>query len=171
MTARGNSLLDVKKTALGNVRLKLEKGSLRRFSLLSKVFSILNVSQLLKFQLPDMVSDGMPFNEIKGSFAISDGVVATEDLFINSDAINISVLGKADMVREDLDFTIGVQPLQTVDKVVNRIPVVGWILTGKDKDFLTVLFRGQGEVVRPQGDSHSCKINGDGGFKHLQAGL
>ena len=150
VTARGNTLLDVKKTALGNVKLRLEKGSLRRFSLLSKVFSILNVSQLLKFQLPDMVSDGMPYNEIKGSFAISDGTVATEDLFINSDAINISVLGKADTVKEDLDFTIGVQPLQTVDKVVNRIPVVGWILTGKDRGFMTVYFEAKGKWSDPR---------------------
>jgi uncharacterized protein involved in outer membrane biogenesis len=162
VTARGNTLLDVKKTALGNLKLKLEKGSLRRFSLLSKVFSILNVSQLLKFQLPDMVSDGMPYNEVKGSFAISDGAVTTEDLFINSDAINISVLGKADMVREDMDFTIGVQPLQTVDKVIHRIPVVGWILTGKDKDFLTVYFEAKGKWSDPKVTAIPAKSMGMG---------
>jgi uncharacterized protein YhdP len=162
VTARGNTLLDVKKTALGNVRLKLEKGSLRRFSLLSKVFSILNVSQLLKFQLPDMVTGGMPYNEIKGSFAISDGVVSTEDLFINSDAINISVIGKTDIVRETNDFTIGVQPLQTVDKVINRIPVVGWLLTGKDKGFLTVFFEAKGKWSNPVVTAIPAKSMGKG---------
>lgn len=150
ITARGETLADIKKTALGNVRLRLEDGSLRKFNVLSKMFSILNVSQLLKFQLPDMVEDGMPYNQIKGSFAISDGGIVTNDLFIASDAINISVIGKADIVKEDLDFTIGVQPLQTVDKVVNRIPVVGWLLTGKGKDFLTVYFEAKGKWSDPQ---------------------
>lgn len=150
VTARGGSIADIKKTALGNVRLKLEKGSLRKFNVLSKMFSILNVSQLLKFQMPDMVSNGMPFREIAGSFSVSDGVIATQDLFINSDAINISVIGKTDIVKEDLDFTIGVQPLQTVDKIVNRIPVLGWILTGKDKDFLTVCFEAKGTWSDPK---------------------
>jgi uncharacterized protein YhdP len=150
ITARGETLADIKKTALGNVRLRLEKGSLRKFNVLSKMFSILNVSQLLKFQLPDMVAGGMPYNEIKGSFAISDGGIVTNDLFIASDAINISVVGKADIVREDLNFTIGVQPLQTVDKVVNRIPVVGWLLTGKGKDFLTAYFEAKGKWSDPQ---------------------
>jgi uncharacterized protein YhdP len=162
VTARGNTLLDVKKTTLGNVKLKLEKGTLRRFSLLSKLFSILNVSQLLKFQLPDMVSDGMPYNEIKGSFAASDGVVATEDLFINSDAINISVIGKTDIVRETNDFTIGVQPLQTVDKVINRIPVVGWILTGKDKGFVTVYFEAKGKWSDPDVSAIPAQSMGKG---------
>jgi hypothetical protein len=150
VTARGETIADIKRTALGNVRLRLEDGSLRKFSLLSKIFSILNVSQLLKFQLPDMVADGMPYNEIKGSFAISDGGIVTQDLFIASDAINISVVGNANMVREDLNFTIGVQPLQTVDKVINRIPVVGWLLTGKGKDFLTAYFEAKGKWSDPQ---------------------
>jgi uncharacterized protein involved in outer membrane biogenesis len=150
VTARGETIADIKKTALGNVRLRLEHGSLRKFSVLSKMFSILNFSQLLKFQLPDMVANGMPYNEIKGSFAISDGSIVTKDLFIASDAINISVVGTADMVRENLNFTIGVQPLQTVDKVVNRIPVVGWLLTGKGKDFLTAYFEAKGKWSDPQ---------------------
>jgi len=150
VTARGGSIADIKKTALGNVRLRLEKGSLHKFNVLSKMFSILNVSQLLKFQLPDMVADGMPYNEIKGRFAISDGSIATQDLFIASDAINISVIGKADIVKEELNFTIGVQPLQTVDKVVNRIPVVGWLLTGKDKSFLTAYFEAKGKWSDPK---------------------
>jgi uncharacterized protein YhdP len=150
VTAQGETLADIKKTALGNVRLRLQNGSLHKFSVLSKVFSILNVSQLLKFQLPDMVSNGMPYNEVKGSFAISDGSIVTQDLFIASDAINISVIGNANMIREDLNFTIGVQPLQTVDKIVNRIPVVGWLLTGKDKDFLTVFFEAKGRWADPK---------------------
>lgn len=162
VTARGDSIVAIKKSALGNLRLKLEDGSLRKFNLLSKMFSILNLSQLLKFQLPDMVANGMPYNEIKGSFAISDGVIATKDLFINSDAINISVIGKADMVKEDLDFTIGVQPLQTVDKVVNRIPVVGWLLTGKDKDFLTAYFEAKGKWSDPMVTAIPAKSLGKG---------
>ncbi len=164
ITARGESLADIKKTALGNIRLRLEEGMLRKFSVLSKMFSILNVSQLLKFQLPDMVSDGMPYNEIKGSFSVSDGVIATQDLFIASDAINISVVGKSDIVKEDLDFTVGVQPLQTVDKVVNRIPVVGWLLTGKDKDFLTLFFEAKGKWSDPQVAPIPAKSVGKGVF-------
>ncbi|BCS53154.1 DUF3971 domain-containing protein [Geobacter sp. SVR] len=150
VTARGDSLAEIKKTALGNLRLRLEKGSLRKFSVLSKIFSILNLSQLLKFQLPDMVAGGMPYNTIKGSFAVRDGLLSTQDLFIRGDALNISLVGNADVVREELKFTIGVQPLQTVDKVVNRIPVVGWLLTGKDKAFLTAYFEAKGPWSNPR---------------------
>jgi len=43
-----------------------------------------------------------------------------------------------------------VQPLQTVDKVVNRIPIVGWILTGKDRSFITTYFEAKGPIEDPQ---------------------
>ena len=150
LTARGATLAELKRTALGNVKLKLEKGTLRRFSVLSKMFSILNVSQLLKFQLPDMVSNGMPYKDIHGSFAFSDGSMATQNLYINSDAMNISIIGTADMVKEELNFTIGVQPLQTVDKIVNHIPVVGWLLKGKGKSVVTAYFEAKGKWSDPQ---------------------
>ena len=150
ITARGATLTEVKKTALGNVRLRLSDGSLRKFSVLSKVFSILNISQLLKFQLPDMVSGGMPYDEIKGSIAIKDGIASSHDMFISSNAINVSIIGKTDIVKEELDLTIGVQPLQTVDKIVNRIPVVGWLLSGKGKSFLTAYFEAKGKWSDPK---------------------
>lgn len=157
VTARGANMTDIKRSALGNLRLRLEEGKLRKFNVLSKLFSLLNLSQLLKFQLPDMVHGGMPYNEIKGGFAVRDGSVATQDLFIKSDAINISVIGSADIVRELLDFTIGVQPLQTVDKVVNRIPVVGWLLTGKDRSVVTAYYEAKGSWSDPQVKSVSVK--------------
>ncbi|MBI2355320.1 MAG: AsmA-like C-terminal domain-containing protein [Deltaproteobacteria bacterium] len=150
LSASGATMADIRKSAQGNVRIRMEDGSLRRFNVLSKVFSILNVSQLLKFQLPDMVSGGMPYNEIKGSIAIKDGIASSQDLFIKSDAINMSIIGRADIVREELDLTIGVQPLQTVDKIVNRIPVVGWLLTGKDRSVLSAYFEAKGKWSDPK---------------------
>lgn len=162
LTARGHNLTDIKKSALGNIRLHLRDGSLRKFSTLSKVFSILNVSQLLKFQLPDMVSGGMPYNTITGSIAVRDGSTSSQDLFISSDAINISVIGSADLVKEELKLTIGVQPLQTVDKVVNRIPIVGWLLTGKDKSFLTAYFEARGNWSDPKVSAIPVKSMGKG---------
>lgn len=149
LTVRADTVLDLKKTASGEVSINMEKGMMRQFPTLSKIFSILNVSQLLKFQLPDMVSGGMPYNEIKGSFIFRDGYVSTQDLYVKSDAINIAAVGKIEMVREEIDATFGIQPLQTVDKIVNRIPIVGWIITGKEGTFVTTYFESKGKLADP----------------------
>ncbi len=162
LTARGTTLVDIKKSALGTIQLGMNNGKFRKFSVLSKVFSILNVSQLLKFKLPDMTSGGMPYSTIKGNIALKDGILTTKDLFISSNAINMSIVGTADIIKEELNLTLGAQPLQTVDKIVNRIPIVGWLLTGKDKDLVTAYFEAKGTWSNPQVSAIPVKSMGKG---------
>ena len=150
LSAKGENAAELKKSAFGNVKVKVDHGSIKKFSTLSKIFSILNVSQLLKLHLPDMVSGGMPYNKITGDFAIKDGYASTQNLLLDSNAINVSTVGKLDLVKNQLDLAIGVQPLQAVDKVVSRIPIVGWILTGKDHSLITTYFEAKGPIEDPQ---------------------
>jgi len=164
LTAKGDTLKEIKASSLGNLRLNCEDGSVRKFPLLSKVFSILNISQLFKFQLPDMVSGGMPYDNIKATFSFKDGIVRTDDLYIDSEAMNISLVGQFDLVRDQLDVTIGVKPLQTVDKVVSRIPIAGWILTGKSKSLITTYFEAKGSIDNPTVKSISAKSMAKGVF-------
>ncbi|MBA4397567.1 MAG: AsmA family protein [Syntrophus sp. (in: bacteria)] len=150
LAAKGETAADLKKTALGNVQIRMEKGMLTRFAVLSKIFSILNVSQLLKFELPDMVRGGMPYDTIAATLSFKDGIVSTQDLFIRSDAMNISAVATIDMPRGAfVDTLVGVQPLQTVDKIVSLIPVVGWILTDENRSVVTVYFEVKGSLDNP----------------------
>lgn len=162
LSAKGDTAQELKQSLLGAVKFRVEHGNIRKFSTLSKVFSILNVSQLIKGQLPDMVSGGMPFNKITGDFAIRDGIASTQNLFIDSNAMNISTVGKFDLPRNELDLTIGVQPLQTVDKVVSHIPIVGWILTGKDRTLITTYFEAKGPIEDPRVTAIPVKSLGKG---------
>jgi hypothetical protein len=149
LTAEGENLSDLKRTAEGNATVLMEKGTLNKFAVLSKVFSILNVSQLLKFQLPDMVTRGMTFTSINGKLFLKDGILSSDDLFIKSDSMNISVVGTTDIVREELNHNIGIQPLQTVDKIVSFVPVAGWILTDDKRRLMTLYFHAQGKWSDP----------------------
>jgi uncharacterized protein YhdP len=162
MTARGETADSLKKTAAGSVKFHARNGSMRRFSALSKVFSILNVSQLFKLKLPDMVSEGMPYNDIKGTMTFRDGIVSTNDLFVASNAMNMSMVGKHDYINDNLDFTLGIQPLQTIDKVVSHIPIVGWILTGKEKTLITTYFEIKGKSDAPKVSAIPVKALGKG---------
>ena len=149
LRASGTKKEDLSKTLTGKMAVEIERGVLKQFAVLSKIFSLLNVSQLFKLQLPDMASDGMPFRNIKASLDIKDGVIASEDCFVRSDAMNMIVVGKIDIIRKTMDVTIGLQPLQTIDKVVSRVPILGWVLTDEDKRLITVLFEAKGGWEEP----------------------
>jgi hypothetical protein len=149
LVIQANDLPGIRKSADGTVKVNAARGTIKGYGALAKIFSILNVSQLLKFQLPDMTADGIPYNAITGTFAFKDGIASMSDLFVKSDAINIAIVGKIDMVKEEIDATYGVQPLQTVDKVVSRIPIVGWVITGKEKTLVTTYFQAKGKINDP----------------------
>ncbi len=137
-------------TVDGGFQLKIEKGVLRKFTFLAKVFSLLNVSQILSLQLPDMVEEGMPFTSLEGGFVLRDGVLTTEDLLITSNAMNLSLVGDINLINKELDLILGVKPFGTVDKLITHIPIAGWLLTGEEKALITAHFEITGPSKAPK---------------------
>jgi hypothetical protein len=125
LIAKGDTLEQVKATSLGNIRIHCEKGTLRKFSLLSKLFSILNVSQLFTFKLPDMVSDGMPTTRSMLPFL---RWACDHRQSVYRQQCHEHFDGESDLVKEQMKATVGAKPLQTIDHVVSHLPVVGWVL-------------------------------------------
>lgn len=134
----------------GQATIHIQDGVLRKFSFLSKVFSLLNVAQVFTLHLPDMASHGMPFTALDGSFSLSQGVLTTEDLAVASNAMNLSLVGNFDLKQDQLDLLMGVKPFGTIDKIVSKIPLAGWILTGENKALITAHFRIQGSGEEPE---------------------
>ncbi len=133
-------------SSFGRFSVQISEGVLHQFQVLSKVFSLLNVSQIFALQLPDMHSEGMPFQTLSANFALDKGVLKSEDLTIQSAAMNMAYAGQFNLISKDLDLSLAIHPLGTVDKIVSRIPVAGWLLTGENKAFLTAHFTVQGKV-------------------------
>lgn len=137
-------------TANGGASFTVQQGVLHKFQALGKVFSLLNVSQLLTLRLPDMATEGMPFERLSATLALRNGILSSEDLFIDSNAMNLSLVGRIDLPRDELDLLLGVKPLGTVDKIVTRIPIAGWLLAGEEKALITAHFQIRGHSAAPE---------------------
>lgn len=133
-------------SSYGEFSVEVNKGVLHEFQVLSKVFSLLNVSQIFAFKLPDMDLEGMPFDKLSANFHLDHGVLKSDDLKIMSEAMNQAYAGQLDLVNKEIDLTLQVHPLGTVDKIISRIPVAGWLLTGDNKAFLTAYFSVTGKI-------------------------
>ncbi len=136
--------------AKGGIHAQVRHGTLRKFHSLAKIFSLLNVSQLFAGKLPEMDKEGMPFSLLEGSVQIGAGKATTKDLRINSEAMNLSAVGNHSLIDDTLDFTLGVMPLQTVDKVITSVPIAGWVLAGEDKALITAHFKIEGTSESPK---------------------
>lgn len=136
-------------TSSGGISLQIDNGTLYRLPLISKVFSLLNVSQILSFNAPEMSSEGMPFNRITGAFAMRGGILSTDNLVIRSNSMDMSLILDQDLNNQTLKGVLGVKPLKTVDTIISSIPLVGWILAGENKAVLTAHFNVRGPVDNP----------------------
>lgn len=133
-------------SSYGRFSIRIRDGVLHQFPILSKVFSLLNVSQIFALQLPDMDEEGMPYNSLTANFRLDKGILSSEDLTIRSEAMNQSYTGQIDLVNKELDLSMAIHPLGTVDKIITRVPVAGWLLTGDDKALLTAHFSVTGKI-------------------------
>jgi hypothetical protein len=152
----------LKESLSGKFNLQCENGVIERAKTLGRIFSILNVSQLFKGRVPDLKSEGLPYRFITASFQITDGVLSTEDLLVDSDAMRITAVGKADLKNNLADVRIGVHPLGTVDTVLSNVPIAGYILTGRDKAFLSYVYEVKGDLDEPKIEAIPVKALGEG---------
>ncbi len=102
----------------------------------------------------------LPYNHVTGQIMIRHGVASTKDLYMDSDAISMAVKGQANLNSQTLDISIGVRPLQTVDKILSNVPVAGWLLAGKDGSILRFSYRVSGKFDDLKVESGSSQNRG-----------
>jgi uncharacterized protein involved in outer membrane biogenesis len=168
LQGEGGNLQEMKGSLNGGLRLEIENGVIERFNLLAKIFSILNVSQLFKGRFPDLKTRGLPFHRITATFQFKEGIASTEDFLVDSDAVRITLVGKVDLRKNLIDARVGVHPLVTIDAVLSNVPIAGYILTGKDKAFLSFVYEVKGDRDDPKIEAIPVKSMGEGLFGILK---
>jgi len=150
LQGEGGDFQKLKESLNGRLRFEVDRGMIERWKILSRIFSILNVSQLFMGRLPDLRTKGFPFHQVRANFAIQDGIASTEDFFVDSDSMRITILGKVDLGKNLIDATIGVHPLVTIDTLLSNVPIAGYILTGEDKGFISYFYHVKGNLDDPK---------------------
>jgi hypothetical protein len=150
LQGEGDDFEKVKASLNGSLRFEVDKGMIERWKILSRIFSILNVSQLFMGRLPDLKTKGFPFHQVKANFDIKDGIASTEDFFVDSDSMKITIFGKVDLGKSLIDARIGVHPLVTIDTLLGNVPIAGYILTGEDKGFISYFYQVKGNLDDPR---------------------
>jgi uncharacterized protein YhdP len=160
----GEDFQKVKESLEGSLRIQLENGAIEKSNVLSKVFSILNVSQYFQGRLPDLKTKGLPFHQVVAHFQIKGGVATTEDFLVDSDAMRITGIGRINLAKNEIDAKVGVHPLVTVDTVLSKIPIAGYIFTGKNRAFLSYVYEVKGDLDDPKVEAIPIKSLGEGVF-------
>lgn len=139
----------LQENSAGHLEFHSEKGRIYKFTLLAKIFSLLNVLELLKGRLPDLSKEGLYYKHFNVSANLKNGILAIDSSVIDSPAMKIVGQGTINTADSELKMTILVAPLRTIDTVLSKIPIFGRILTGKSKTFISVPLEAKGPIQNP----------------------
>jgi len=149
-------------TLTGKLNLKVRDGIINKFEGLSMLFSIFNITPLFKYKKEHQQGEGLPFRKITGTFDFKNGVAHTEDLRLEGDVIRMAAVGDIDIGDKKLDLTMQVKPFTTIDSIISSIPLVGGVLTGKEKSLVSSYYKISGTFDDTKAESLPGKSIGKG---------
>jgi len=108
----------------GAMQLNAREGRIYRFNLLSKTLAVVNVTEIFRGKLPDLMQDGLAYDSIDVQVSITDSVVTIDQAVIDGASANIAAQGTVDLVTGETDMIVLVAPFKTMDALVQYTPVI-----------------------------------------------
>ena len=125
----------------GNMEVRVTNGTIYRFEILSKIFSLINLGSILRGRLPDMIGQGLAFQRMNWKMDIFDNKWKIKDLKFYSDAAQITASGMYFSDQGRVDFKVDVAPLVGFDTILSGL--FGNLIT-RDGKILNTTFRVRG---------------------------
>ncbi len=113
----------------GTMEFEAKNGRIDKYALLAKIFQVLSPLGILK--IPDMRKEGFSYYTIKTSGNLHDGKVTIKEALVDAAAANLVFNGEIDLFNRRIDAVVLVVPFRTIDRIINFIPLVRYILSGR----------------------------------------
>ncbi len=128
----------------GSAQMRVGQGKLWKFLVMSKIFSILNI-----FSIDELLQQGLPYKRITGDFDIKEGIVRSNNIYLESDTLRMTAMGEISIPDQYIDSVLLLHPFVTIDKIVTMIPLAGWIIGGKEKSAASMYYEIVGPLKKP----------------------
>jgi AsmA-like C-terminal region len=144
-----NTSTDFFRTLGGTVSITITDGNLNRFTLLKRILSLVNLKNWLTAQFPDPREAGIPFKTLDADFRAVRGNFYTDNLRLNGPVMDITARGNIDFATNTMDMEIDLLALQTVNWLINNIPIIGKNLSAATKHLVGAYFQVRGPTANP----------------------
>ena len=115
-------------------------------NLLMKILSILNVTEAFTGGHSDLTKTGVGYARAHIMAEIGEGKVQFNEILMDGNSLKITGQGSIDLKDQEADIILLVAPLKTVDRIVNKLPVVNYIIGGS---LVSIPLRVKGKISDP----------------------
>jgi hypothetical protein len=149
LTVTGKSKQDLIPNLCGQAKVTINQGLFEKSRVFIKVLDFLSLQKIYKKRPAELEGEGFYFEEINADLTIDQGILESENFKMKSPVFNAVAYGNLDIPQGLFDFVLGVQPHVTIDNLVNKIPVLGYIITGDKGSVLLYPFKVNGAFSDP----------------------
>jgi len=145
---RGEKKTDFIQTLNGQVGIYSKDGTIKKWNLLAKIFSLLNLYDLFRGKVR-FTETGLKYTKMGASFKIKDGYLTTDNFVLDSPSMLITGKGTINASDNEVNGIIAVSPLVAIDKTINKIPVLRRLVRDKNRGFISASYNVKGKVTDP----------------------
>jgi hypothetical protein len=137
-------------TLAGTAAVYVRNGTLNKFTLLSRILSLIDLKNWLTANFPNPAEAGIPFKSVTADFKGDRGDFYTDNLKLEGPVIDIAAKGDIAFASGTMNMRIALIPFNTVNWLVNQIPVIGENLASGSNGLFAAYF----QVTGPASDPH-----------------
>ncbi len=130
----------------------LDGGLMRDFEAYNNLLAFINtLPALATFHSPGFNNKGFKIKQGVVKFSIIKGEkLFFDSVLIEGDSATISGDGVVDLKTKDIDVDLAIQTAKPMGKLISSLPIVGYILTGKNRSIMTVGLHIGGTLDKPK---------------------
>ncbi|MGX2983251.1 YhdP family protein [Helicobacter sp. 23-1045] len=97
------------------------------------------IPSLLVFKLPGFSASGYEIDEANVRVGVDSEYLALENIAIQGSSVDISGNGVVDLKTHDLNIRLELSTIKSLSSILNKIPIIGFLLLGEDGKISTDL--------------------------------
>lgn len=131
-------------------KITLLNASLNELNILQNIMAFIDtIPSLLSFKLPGFNQEGYYVKEGVVNFGLNDEFLAIESLDLKGSSMDIKGRGIMQIESQVIDFNAELITAKAFSGIINKIPLVNYILLGKD-GIISTAFKVDGTLENPQ---------------------
>ncbi|MFH1216305.1 MAG: AsmA-like C-terminal domain-containing protein [Pseudomonadota bacterium] len=130
----------------GTFHLVSNGGVLKRMTLLSKIFTLINFTDLYQ----GLLTTGFNYKLLEIDGHVAENLLILDKAVMEGEGMDIIVQGNINLHDLQSDLTIFIVPFKSIDKIINIVPLIGRIIGGKKRHIITYPVKVSGNLRDPE---------------------
>ena len=121
------------KNDIFNGEIKIQNTALKSFAIVQNVIGLIDtIPSLVMFRSPSLSTKGYEIKKGEIKISLNAQYIGLESIKLIGKSIDVMGNGIIELETQEIDMGLSISTLKNLSNILNKIPVVGYLLLGKD---------------------------------------